>query len=409
MAVTAVMTGPRATTQTPQRPQSAATSNLPSLTGMRWMAALLVFGLHIQVVGYFAGRGQGLMSWGFDAGDTGVSFFFVLSGFVLMWSARHKDKVTSFWRRRFARIYPVHLVTVTLALLMAYTMAPKMKPTGAEAAANLLLVHSWVHAWWQTLDPVSWSLACEAFFYALFPALAWGLRKLPARALVALTVACVVVDLALPWVNTHYNMGWDIYAYPLARVPEFILGAASARLVMLGRWRGPRLEASLAITIIGYFLAPQLGNGSQHVAGTITGFALLIPAAACADLKGEPSMWRHPVLVRLGELSFAFYMIHLLVLRAGEHLFAAYPHLPALEALAAAGVAFTISLALAWVLYEGVERPGRRLLLRSGRRRRPEAGAATPDSAAGAAGSGAVTATAGAAGAAGAGASSGEA
>ncbi|MCQ4082544.1 acyltransferase [Streptomyces sp. RB6PN25] len=374
--MTAVVTGPRAANRTQQRPQQAAKSNLPSLTGMRWMAALLVFGLHVHNFGYFAGRGQTFVSWGFDAGDTGVSFFFVLSGFVLMWSARPNDKATGFWRRRFARIYPVHFVTVILALLMAYTMAPAMKPTGEEAAANLLLVHSWVHAWWQTLDPVSWSLACEAFFYALFPALAWALRKLPARALTAVTAACVLTVLALPWVNTHFNLGWDIYAYPLARVPEFILGAAAARLVLLGRWRGPRLEASLAVTIIGYFLAPKLGDGPEHVAGTIVGFALLIPAAACADLKGEPSMWRHRILVRLGELSFAFYMIHLLVLHAGEHLFASSPHLPAIEALAAAGVAFAISLALAWVLYEGVERPGRRLLLRSRRRRRPVAAAA---------------------------------
>jgi peptidoglycan/LPS O-acetylase OafA/YrhL len=378
--MTAVMTGLRATTQAGQPPRTAAKkSNLPSLTGMRWMAALLVFGLHVHIAGYFGGRSQGLVSWGFNAGDTGVSFFFVLSGFVLMWSARSQDKATSFWRRRFARIYPVHCVTVLLALLMAYTMVPKMKPTGEEAAANLLLVHSWVHAWWQTLDPVSWSLACEAFFYAIFPALAWVLRKLPARVLMALTAACVLVVLALPWANGHYDMGWDIYAYPLARVPEFILGAATAQLVILDRWRGPRLEASLAVTIIGYFLAPHLGNGSEHVAGTIIGFALLIPAAACADLKDEPSMWRHPVVVRLGELSFAFYMIHLLVLRTGEHLFTAYPHLPAIEGLAAAGVAFTISLALAWVLYEGVERPGRRLLLHSWRRRRPEAEAAPAD------------------------------
>ncbi|MEU1624827.1 acyltransferase [Streptomyces sp. NPDC020096] len=361
--MTGVMTRPRTADQSPQRDRLAPRTTLPSLTGMRWMAALLVFGLHVHNFGYFGGEGQGFISWGFDAGDTGVSFFFVLSGFVLMWSARPRDKATRFWRRRFARIYPVHLVTVVIALLMAYTMAPKMQPTGEEAAANLLLVHSWTYAWWQALDPVSWSLACEAFFYALFPALAWALRRLSPRALAMLVVGSVITVMALPWVNTHFELGWHIYSFPLARVPEFILGAASARLVLLGRWRGPGLEASLALTITGYFLASRLGGASEHVAGTIIGFTLLLPAAASADTKGEPSMWRHPVLVRLGELSFSFYMIHLLVLYAGARLFASSPHLPALEAVAAAAVAFTVSLALAWVLYEGVERPGRRLLL----------------------------------------------
>ncbi|WP_269857451.1 acyltransferase family protein [Streptomyces sp. RPT161] len=358
------MTRPSPADQSAQRVPEPRKSTLPSLTGMRWMAALLVFGLHVHNFGYFGGEGQGFVSWGFDAGDTGVSFFFVLSGFVLMWSSRPRDKAVGFWRRRFARIYPVHLVTVLIALLMAYTMAPKMRPTGEEAAANLLLVHSWTYAWWQTLDPVSWSLACEAFFYLLFPALAWLLRRLPVRALTVLAVASVITVMALPWANTQFQLGWHIYSFPLARVPEFILGAASARLVLLGRWRGPGLEASLAVTLIGYFLAPRLGGATEHMAGTIIGFALLMPAAARADMNGEPSMWRHRVLVRLGELSFAFYMIHLLVLYAGARLFAASPHLPAVEAVAAAGVAFTVSLALAWVLYEGVERPCRRLLLK---------------------------------------------
>lgn len=363
---------PPATARPGSRTGTPGRATLPSLTGMRWMAALLVFGLHVHNFGYFAGRGQGFVSWGFDAGDTGVSFFFVLSGFVLMWSARPGETVTGFWRRRFARIYPVHLVTVAIALLMAYTLAPRMQPTGEEAVANLLLVHPWMHAWWQTLDPVSWSLACETFFYALFPALAWVLRRLTARAVAALVVLSVVTVVALPWANAHFALDWEIYSYPLARVPEFILGAACARLVMLERWRGPGLDASLAITITGYFLAARLGGAPEHVGGTIVGFALLIPAAAIADLRAQPSMWRNRALVRLGEVSFAFYMIHLLVLHAGARLFASSPHLPALQAVAAAGVAFTVSLALAWLLYVGVERPARRLLLAPLRSRRAE-------------------------------------
>jgi peptidoglycan/LPS O-acetylase OafA/YrhL len=97
---------------------------------------------------------------------------------------------------------------------------------------------------------------------------------------------------------------------------------------------------------------------------TLVGFALLVAAAARADLTGSPSLWRHPVLIRLGELSFAFYMIHVLILRTGEKLFASHPHLPLLPALGATLAAFACSLTLAWILYECVEGPARRLLLR---------------------------------------------
>ena len=83
-----------------------------------------------------------------------------------------------------------------------------------------------------------------------------------------------------------------------------------------------------------------------------------------ADLHGLPSMWRHRRLVRLGELSFAFYMVHLLVLRAGTNVLGTKPLFGPTAGLAVTAVAFTVSLGLSWVLYEAVERPARRLLLR---------------------------------------------
>lgn len=355
----------RATATTAEAAPTTPVPSLPSLTGLRWMAALLVFGLHVRNFGYFGGTGERIATWGFGAGATGVSFFFVLSGFVLMWSARPGDRAPAFWWRRIARIYPVHLVTAAIALLMGLTLAHQAKPTLHQALANVLLLHSWWRPWWQTLDPVSWSLACEAFFYAVFPLLALPLRRLEARGSAVLAGVSVLAVLVLAWSDAHHWLGQPVYSFPAARLPEFVLGAAVARMVLLGRWRGPSLEASLALAIIGYFLVPQVPAGYPATTCTLIGFALLIPAAAVADLHGLPSLWRHPRLVRLGELSFAFYMIHLLVLRAGTNLLGTSPHFGVLSALTATVVAFTVALGLSWALYEGLECPARRLLLRS--------------------------------------------
>jgi len=368
-AVTRVAGRPPATVvATPTgAPPPTALPSLPSLTGLRWVAALLVFGLHVHNFGYFGGTAGRIVTWGFGAGATGVSFFFVLSGFVLMWSARPGDRAPSFWRRRIARILPVHLVTAAIALLMACTLPHLATPTPGQAVANILLVHSWWRPWWQTLDPVSWSLACEAFFYAAFPLLALLLRRLGARGAAVVAGVSVLTILVLSRADAQHWIGQPIASFPAARLPEFALGAAVARLVLLDRWRGPGLEASLALAIIGYFLVPQVASGYAATICTVIGFALLIPAAAVADLKGLPSLWRRPRLVRLGELSFAFYMIHLLVLRAAIGLLGTSPHFPFPEALVATTLAFALSLALAWVLYEAVECPARRWLLR-GRR-----------------------------------------
>lgn len=372
-ATQAPSTAPAAAPPSPAAQSSAPATALPSLTGLRWMAAVLVFGLHVHNFRYFGGTGGRLMSWGFEAGASGVSFFFILSGFVLMWSARPGDRAPRFWWRRVARIYPVHLVTVVLALVMAFTLPRQPRPTLPQGLADVFLVHSWWRPWWQTLDPVSWSLACEAFFYAAFPLLALLLRRLGGRGATALAALSVLAVLALAWTDAHHWWDQPISSFPAARLPEFVLGAATARLVLLGRWRGPGLEASLALAVIGYFLVPQVTADYAATACTLMGFAVLIPAAAQADLRGLPSLWRRRGLVRLGELSFAFYMVHLLVLRAGTHLLGTRPRFDLLTGTAAALVAFTVSLGLSWLLYEGVEGPARRLLLRLPARRRAAA------------------------------------
>ena len=209
-------------------------TSLPSLTGLRWCAALMVFLYHVSVVQYFGGRPAMLVETAFDGGDTGVSFFFILSGFVLSWSASRVVRPVPFWRKRFARIYPVHLATALLALTLAFTLAPGTKPDGTQLAANLTLVQSWVPrgGFYQGVNPVSWSLACEAFFYLLFPLLIALLRRLGTRGNTVVVVACLVLEFLIPTL-AHLlvparDLNFLLYYFPLARLPEFVLGMALA-------------------------------------------------------------------------------------------------------------------------------------------------------------------------------------
>ncbi|MFN8075740.1 MAG: acyltransferase family protein [Kineosporiaceae bacterium] len=342
--------------------------NLPSLTGLRWVAAMMVFTLHMRL--YFTGTPGWYVDWAFRGGSSGVSFFFILSGFVLVWSARDHDSAFTFWRRRFARIYPLHLVTALMALGLAYTLAPAMRPHGTHAlVANLLLISTWWHKWWQVMNPVSWSLAVEAFFYACFPFLHFFLRRMsPWMLWVTGAAALVATPLASRWSDVHH-LGWSLNTYPPLRLPEFVLGAVIARLVLLGAWRGPRIDVAVALSAAGYFLIARLPNTLNIASATLLGFATLIAAAAVADIEKTTSTWRHPVLVRLGEWSFAFYMVHVLVMRAFQHWLGAKPKLPVEQSVLTVAAIFAISLALSAALYHFVEVPGRRLLLRSWRRR----------------------------------------
>ena len=80
-------------------PTRTPLSKLPSLTGLRWIAAMLVFGFHVGTMGFIAQpQAQAVVSWLFTLGLSGVQFFFILSGFVLVWSARPGDTRRAFWR-----------------------------------------------------------------------------------------------------------------------------------------------------------------------------------------------------------------------------------------------------------------------------------------------------------------------
>jgi peptidoglycan/LPS O-acetylase OafA/YrhL len=338
---------------------------------MRWVAALLVFAYHVHVIEYFReGRASKIVDWVFGAGVTGVSFFFILSGFVLAWSARGHDRPQKFWLRRIARVYPVHLVTGLAALLLIWQQSPDLLPSAGPLVANLLLVH----AWWldtrfnQSLDPVSWSLACEAFFYALFPAIFAALRRMRVHALWTVAGLSLAVIFIVPFFVERAIM----HFFPLTRLAEFVLGVALAGLVRNGRLRRPGLGLATAVTVAGYALASSIHTQHRYAACTVIGFALLITAAATADIEGRRSVLAHWAVVRLGELSFAFYMVHILVTRLAEFVVPHRPHFAPLPALATASVVFAVSLGFAWMLYEWVERPGKDLVLGSPKPREAE-------------------------------------
>jgi len=347
-------------------------ADLPSLTGMRWAAAFLVFCLHIVVASMLdpASAGSKVASLLFGAGEIGVSFFFVLSGFVLMWSARPGDSPLRFWRRRLARIYPVHIVTALLAVVLGATLGQLVRPDVFYGVpdfdvflTNLFLIHSWIPGEQQSLNTVSWTLACEAFFYLTFPI--WGAlaRRLSARGAWMFALVSLGLVVLPAYVQGELPVHW-LQAFPAARIGEFTLGVALARLVALEAWRGPRLEIAVAVMLVSYFLVPVWPGQYAFSVATIVGFGVLIPAAAVADLRNEQSFWRSRTMVRLGELSFAFYMIHLLVIRVVRR---AAPGLVRLhstpELFVVAGI-FVVSLGLAWALYEYVETPCRRFLTR---------------------------------------------
>ncbi|BFV59596.1 acyltransferase [Kitasatospora sp. CMC57] len=338
---------------------------LPSLTGLRFWAALLVVLYHLsrQL------NELPLLSPLVWYGRSGVTFFFVLSGFVLAWTyADAPVPALVFYRRRLARIWPLHVLTTGLSLAVYAAIGAAVPLTAA--LWSLPMLHPWLHGTVMGGNPAGWSLGDEAWFYLLFPLLLPVLaRRRPGPVLAGCTLLGPLLWLAGALMPEPALRSWLLDYLPLSRTPQFVLGAAAALAVRRGLVRPlPLRSAVLAAVLFHAALIPwhravpdSLWYGPYSAAQLLSAplFALLITAAAQADLRGG-SGFGHRVQVRLGDWSFAWYLVHEIGFRTWLAL-CGRPA-PGLATLMVWLLLAGTALAVAGALFRWVERPLERRL-----------------------------------------------
>jgi peptidoglycan/LPS O-acetylase OafA/YrhL len=138
-------------------------TTMRSLTGIRFFAALYV------VVYHLFGPQFPHKVWPIRnfvlSGHIGVSFFFILSGFVITYQYSCRidgaaDRKSFFWAP-FARIYPTYIIALLATVLLTNN--------SEGLVASTLLIQSWFPSLALTPNGPGWSLSNEAFFYAVFP------------------------------------------------------------------------------------------------------------------------------------------------------------------------------------------------------------------------------------------------
>ncbi|WP_196943300.1 acyltransferase family protein [Streptomyces sclerotialus] len=363
---------------------------------MRFVAAFGVFVCHVATL-EAARKGSWSAPAFFLLGPVGVSLFFVLSGFVLTCSARETDTARSFWRRRIVKIYPSHLVVWVLIMLLFRGMGMPRPVTDAVVAptvlgdvANALLVHTLIPLPQFGLagNGVAWSLTCELLFYLLFPLLLPLVRRVRTGWLPVAAGAATVAAWAVPMVSLglggppfeQSSLPGDVtqpqllfvYMFPPSRLPEFVLGMILARMhlsgfpVRIGVLPAAGLLCAALFLGIALLPAPFL-----LTAATVVPVALLVRATAAVDVRGGRSLLREPGMVFLGNLSYAFYLVHATVIAV-----VLFYGGGAWGTGRVACVSFIVALAVSWLLYSRVERPCMRRF--SAARPRPRTTAALP-------------------------------
>ncbi|GIH09338.1 acyltransferase [Rhizocola hellebori] len=357
-------------------------ARLDALTGLRFIAAFMVFVFHAALLFVFADINASLflMDIAGTAGHVGVSFFFILSGFVLTWSMKSGDTAPKFWRRRFFKIAPNHVVTFAIALV-CLGLAGTLDGV-PQTLANLFLIQSWFPdlSYVGSVNDVTWSISVEALFYLSFPLVFWLVTKIKAGALWPTAIVIAALSVLMPvvsynflpsepqmaWGPASFTQVWFVYMFPVVRLLEFTLGILLARIVLNGKWFKLPVVVAALLAIGGYILSLNVPFLYGYVAATVVPLALLIPSVASIDIAGKRSILNSRLAVWLGEISFAFFLLHHLVLRFGylalgptQTQFGGVSGPP----LSVAGgitffiAAFAVTIVLAWALFTFVERP----------------------------------------------------
>lgn len=337
---------------------------LDRLTSLRFFAALVVVLNHITRE-FAPIPGVSTLA---VLGTTGVGFFFALSGFILTWNLRDDDTFGRFYRRRFARVYPMHFITFLIAVPVLLWTGSRV--TVAEFVTNALLAQSWVpdRDVYFGMNAPSWSLACEAFFYLAFPLVIPLLRRVSARSVRTTVIALIVMNMLIAatvtvTLGTGYLSSFLLYVFPPFRIVGFLAGCALALWMKDGvRADHPLWMPALALGVVycGLVGAQLVFGPSGHGVedAILLPFVLwLIAVAASSDLARKPGWLRSRLAIRLGEWSFALYLTHWLLMTVAIHLFPTVYDSPLAVRLIADSVFVVVAVGLSALFYYVVEAP----------------------------------------------------
>ena len=340
---------------------------------LRGWAITLVFLFHAWGISVGGGASGPVPPWlaFVVAGNTGVTLFFVLSGFLLsrpwlrsLQGKRPPPDTRNYLLARALRILPLYYLAVAVAMLATG------EPGRVLPALWFRFIGFDVFPW----SVVWWTLITEVQFYLALPLAGWLACRGPGgRRLLLVLLLAWLIAYALLVIAGGQERGFLLTKSLFARLPAFLLGAAAAWLSLHGTWlaRTPawqRLAGILlclgllafllrAVAVVGDRAAEQ---GWQHLHHTLEAglWAALLLLLLGGSFPGRALAVNRP-LAWIGKLSYSIYLNHVPIL-----FYLIYPAKAGVEnyagSLAAWGwplLGAALSLALAAVTWRLVELP----------------------------------------------------
>ena len=306
---------------------------LPALTGIRSLLALTILLFHFTPAGLRWEAHPWVSLYPIiDIGYVFVSFFFLISGFILSYNYGDRPKINApdFWMARFSRLYPVYVLTLIISipmLIVEFHVRSRAEFWEGAILTPLLLQGCFprIATFWNT---VTWTLSCEVMLYIAFP---WLMRlKWPRHTgkLLAMLAFFWLIGLIphsiyivhdpdhLGHMPDRYSAGFWLNTLkytPLPYVCTFLAGLTLGRLHEAAKLgvRG-RMIVGISGFVTAYFVVYHLVPRLPYI--LIHG-GLLTPmfAAIILGLSGPSplaSVFSIRPLVAIGTSTYCLYLLH---------------------------------------------------------------------------------------------------
>ena len=250
-----------------------------------------------------------------------VDFFFVLSGFVI--SLNYLDKIKSkidlinFQKKRFLRLYPLHILTLFVFIIIELIKLYVNNYTGLQTRyepfsdfnnfyslfANFFLLHGW-YGW--SFNLPSWSISTEFYTYLIF-----GLIVLFSRYRVISFIIFIILSLSILILNNFGLENLEKFVYPSRCIYSFFLGAITYQFYKKFKNSSTLISIVLVIFSIIFIHSSDyfLLNNKYILAPLIFSFTIYF----ISNLNHETLFYKmlaNKFTVYLGSISYGVYMIH---------------------------------------------------------------------------------------------------
>ncbi len=341
---------------------------ITSLTTIRGYLACWVLLYHLSKELFLLLPATVVLAPAIEAGHLAVPGFFVLSGYVLWinyesWFSDFQFQRTyRFLLHRFARLYPVHIVTLlaTLAMVIGGSVSgiefPKNLYSPGYFFRNLLLIHTWVPHFHFNWNYPSWSISSEWFAYLCFPSICLLLHQIKETkaAFAAASVSALTIVLF-----AMFGKGL-LFREMLLVVPLFSMGCCLG--LLLGHRASPVHRSYVPECILlGVFCAPFLvGVNRLQIVEHLLLAGLV---GSLGWIKSSASIvWTNRLGKWIGDISYSLYMCHFLVIKVANQLVPL--HSLSQSSFSMRFLTFVsyliVIFGLSWTTYIVVERPCQR-------------------------------------------------